>query len=152
MTMISAAARSRMTQGIMARSFRTRRFALMRGTCALRGAAKSRQEGDLFSAASACYARTVSFRQRHANNLLVIPHIRGAIGKRRVRPEYLAAPGVAGGIEQVGAADLLVALGAQPGDDQITLLVDQEEAVAILDEKDVAGVGFLAVVGRHALP
>src|SRR5262249_33101051 len=69
-------------------------------------------------------------RQRHADQLLVVPQVHAAVGKGRVGPEDVPLePGtgaLAARVEQVGPAQLLVAFRAQPGDDQVALLVGEE--------------------------
>src|SRR5438105_10453139 len=49
----------------------------------------------------------------------------------------------------MGAAYLLVALGTEAGDDQIAFLGGEEEAVAILREKNIRGSNVLTAVRRR---
>src|SRR5438445_11910179 len=55
-------------------------------------------------------------------------------------PDHVAAEGSAGRLQHFPTAYLLVALRRQLGDDQLALLVEQEEAVAVLDDEVGAGV------------
>src|SRR5262249_55464114 len=81
-------------------------------------------------------------RQGHAHDLLIIPRVHRAVGEGRVRPDHVAAPGGVRRVEHMGAADLVIAPGTEPGDDQVALLRHQEEAVAVLDDEDVARLGL----------
>src|SRR5947208_1648500 len=51
------------------------------------------------------------------------------------------------------ATDLLVAFGIEPGDDEIALLVKEEKAAAILDDKSIGPAdGFAGGSGLEGLP
>ena len=64
------------------------------------------------------------------------------------RPQSLV-----GGLEQVGAADFLVAARAELGDDQVALFVEEEEAVAVLhDERIGPADGFAGGGGLEGFP
>src|SRR5439155_7016919 len=90
--------------------------------------------------------------QRHANNLLVVAHEDAAVGEGGVRPDDRPAEGVVGRVDQVSAADLVIALGTQAGDDQVAVVVEEEKAVAVLDDEHVTAIGLLAVVGLVGRP
>ena len=53
-------------------------------------------------------------------------------------PNQLAAAGGVGGGDKVGAADFIVALRAELGDDEVALLVVDEKPVAMLNEEGVS--------------
>src|ERR1017187_7686397 len=67
-----------------------------------------------------------------------------------MRPDHRTAGIAIGRFNDVRPADLLVALGSEPGDDQITLFIEQEKTVLILDNEGVGPARFLAVGGGGA--
>src|ERR1035441_5527500 len=73
----------------------------------------------------------------HADYLFVVPGIDATVGKGGMGPKHRASGGIAGRREQVRAADLLVAAGAELRDDQIPLLVEEEEAVPVLHDEGI---------------
>jgi hypothetical protein len=99
-------------------------------------------------------AKGLFLGQIHADDLVVIARVQPAVGKGGMRPDDRAAGIVIVRLNNVRAADLLVAFGRQPGDDQITLLVEEEEAVLILDNEGIGPARFLAVGGgwRQGFP
>src|SRR5688572_7347224 len=85
----------------------------------------------------------LSLRQRHTDDFLVVPGVNGPVRERRMRPDDGAAGVAVAWVEQMRAADLLVFLRREPGDDEVTLFVEQEIAVAVFHNKRVApALGF----------
>src|SRR5438270_8799513 len=78
-----------------------------------------------------------------------------AIGVGRLRPidgRYLAAvAGIAGRLDELGAADFLVTLGTQSGDDQLAVIVIDKEAIAVPHDERGGPAGLLAG-DRQRLP
>src|SRR6516165_4237540 len=73
--------------------------------------------------------------QRHAHQLLVIAGEHTPVRKGRMTPPHVPAKGRARGFQHLPAADLLVTLRTELGDEEVSRLARQEEAVAILDEE-----------------
>src|SRR5438045_1937958 len=69
-----------------------------------------------------------------------------------MRPDDRPAKGGAGRLEQVRPANLLVTLGAQLGDDQVAQFIENEEAVAVLDQERIGRADLLPLVRLEALP
>src|SRR5207248_2743654 len=65
------------------------------------------------------------------DDLLVVAGEHRAAGEGGVGPDDLPAAGLLRRLEDAGAVDLLVPLRRQPGDDQVALVVEEEEAVAL---------------------
>jgi hypothetical protein len=64
-------------------------------------------------------ARLISLGQGRTNQLLVVAREHALVGERRVAPDELAPESLVGRRQQFAAADLLITLGAELGDDQV---------------------------------
>src|ERR1044071_2593058 len=68
-----------------------------------------------------------------------------AIGEGGMGPDD-QSPGVPiRWVEQMSAADFIVTLGREPGDNEISLLIEQEESVAVLYDESVAPADGFAI-------
>src|SRR5262249_25856268 len=106
------------------------------------------------SARQALPGRLALGRQGVAGDLLVVAGKDAPVGKGGVGPEdeagvAEAAAEVARRVEEVGLVDLLVPLRAEPGDDQVALLVEQEPAFALGNEEGVGPANRLAAGPRR---
>ena len=81
-------------------------------------------------------------RQRIATDFLVIAQINTAISKGGMAPDELAAAGEIGWLDEVCAADFLVALGAELGDDEVAFFVMDEKPILVLDQKRIRPTAF----------
>ena len=80
-------------------------------------------------------ALSLARRQRHADQLLVVPSVDALVGEGWVAPDHVPAKGDAGRFQQLAAADLVVPLGTESGDEEMARLAHQEEAIAMLDDR-----------------
>ena len=65
----------------------------------------------------------------HADQFLVVPHEYTAPGEGRITPHDLSAECLVGRFEDVESVQFLVAVGRQPGQDQVAQFVEEEESV-----------------------
>src|SRR5262249_39377852 len=79
-----------------------------------------------------------SLRQTHADDFLVVSHKHAPVGERGVNPHHLPPAAGVRRVDDVRPTHLLVPPGAEPGDDEVALFVEQEVAVLVLDEEGVA--------------
>lgn len=77
------------------------------------------------------------FRQIHADDFLVVSRIAAAISKRWVGPDYQPTAILVGGFEQVGSADLFITARSEPGDNQVSFLIEKKKPSAIFDKESV---------------
>src|SRR5690349_2772116 len=96
-------------------------------------------------------------RQWHADEFLVVAGEDALVGKRRVRPDDVAAAGRVIRLDQLGPIDLVVTARADLGQDEFTLIVTDHEAIAVAErnEEAVAAIHTLhlrlaaSVLGRR---
>src|SRR5262245_55304172 len=91
-------------------------------------------------------------RQRHAKEFFAVVHIGAAIRECRMTPEHVASARVFLWIEELGAADFVVALRRQFREDQFALIVPDPAARRLLHQKSRGQKGFLAACGSVGLP
>src|SRR5262249_15871130 len=90
--------------------------------------------------------------QRDANDLLLVARENAALRERRMRPDDIATARRLGRLQDMGTVDLLVALRRKFRQDQVALVVEDHETVALWHEEGGAAVGLLAAGGRIGLP
>src|SRR5260221_674022 len=72
----------------------------------------------------------------HADDFLVVAHVEALVGERGVAPDDLTAAGRLARLDDVRPVDLLVALRRQVREDQVALVGEQDEALALANEED----------------
>src|SRR5262249_56584753 len=74
-------------------------------------------------------------RQRCADDLPVVAREHTPVCERRVAPQHLPVEPEVGWLQHLPAADLFVTLLAEPGDDQLPRLTEDEEPLAVLHQE-----------------
>src|SRR6266571_3928177 len=84
--------------------------------------------------------------------MLPVVDVGAAIGKCRVTPHNIASTGVFAGFEQLRPADFVEPLRREPGQNELTLVIPNEDAVLVLHKKGRCEVTGLAANRCVALP
>ena len=72
---------------------------------------------------------------------MVVAEVDATVGEGGVRPDEGALAHAMGRLNELCAADLLVALGAEPRDDQLTKIVREKIPVAMSDSEHICPTG-----------
>src|SRR5437899_2680130 len=99
-----------------------------------------------------CLLACLVLGQGDADELLVVAGEDAALGEGGMGPDHVPAARRLYRVEDMGAIDLLVAVRRQFGEDQVSLVVEQDVAVVLLDDEGGAAVGLLAAGGGVGLP
>src|SRR5262245_2904864 len=87
-----------------------------------------------------------------ANQFFASGDVHATVREGRVAPGYIAASSVFAGLEQCGAADFFKPFGREPPEDKFTLIVPDENLIAVLSQESVGKQTGLAADGGVSLP
>src|ERR1041384_3105123 len=88
--------------------------------------------------------RSARLREVGTNELFVIAGVEAAVRESGMRPDDEPATIFVGRFEEVGAAELFIALRAEVGNDEIAEFVEEEKPITVLDDKGVSPADPLA--------
>lgn len=79
-------------------------------------------------------------------------NVGAAVGKCRMTPKDVASTRVLDGGQQLRAAEFLVSLGIEPGEDQFTLIIPKPVTAVLFHDEHLAEQGFLSLGGGERFP